>query len=188
MSIATAPTDGLAGTAAPVQPASAPAEICPLCSAPLQPAQEWCLRCGAAARTRLAASPNWRAPLLGAVAVVVLSLGVLAAALVKLAGTTGPAPQATTKTVTSTQAALSVPSTPAPSTPTVGVTPPVTPTSSTPITPPASTTTKGVPGAAVPGTTTTTPGKAQPKSIAGLSPALTKRLLELSKQKAGKGK
>ncbi len=42
--------------------------------------------CGAAARTRVAPAPNWK-PLIAALAVViVLSLGVLAAALVKLAG------------------------------------------------------------------------------------------------------
>jgi hypothetical protein len=80
------------------------AEACPLCGGPLAPDQEWCLRCGAAARTRLAATPNWRAPVLAIAAVLALSLGVLAAALVKLAADTGtPAP--ITQTVTSTAAA-----------------------------------------------------------------------------------
>jgi predicted amidophosphoribosyltransferase len=63
-----------------------PRELCPLCTAPLSPEQSWCLRCGAAARTRLAAQPKWKALVAALALVVVLSLGVLAAALVKLAG------------------------------------------------------------------------------------------------------
>jgi len=43
-------------------------EACPLCGAPLHPEQAWCLSCGAAARTRLAAAPGWRGPI-GAVAI-----------------------------------------------------------------------------------------------------------------------
>jgi predicted nucleic acid-binding Zn ribbon protein len=71
---------------APARAATPPQETCPLCGAPLEPEQSWCLRCGAAARTRLAAQPKWKALVVVLVAVVVLSLGVLAAALVKLAG------------------------------------------------------------------------------------------------------
>jgi hypothetical protein len=84
----------------PVAPAGAPAagapavsgaggsvrEGCPLCGAPLRPAQEWCLACGAAARTRLAATPRWRAPVIALCAVIVLALGALTASLVSLAG------------------------------------------------------------------------------------------------------
>jgi hypothetical protein len=61
-------------------------EACPLCGAPLQPAQEWCLGCGAAARTRLAATPRWRAPVIALGVVIVLALGALTASLVSLAG------------------------------------------------------------------------------------------------------
>jgi hypothetical protein len=75
-------------------------ETCPLCGAPLHPEQEWCLRCGAAARTRLAASPNWKTPIAVIAAVIALSLGVLAAALVKLAGGSSTTPAAITTTVT----------------------------------------------------------------------------------------
>jgi hypothetical protein len=64
-------------------------DSCPLCGAPLHPDQEWCLRCGAAARTRLAASPNWKAPMIAVAVVAGLALAVLAAALVKLAGDSG---------------------------------------------------------------------------------------------------
>jgi hypothetical protein len=118
-------------------------ESCPLCGAPLHPEQEWCLRCGAAARTRLAASPGWRAPIVALAVVVALSLGVLAAALVKLAGDSGHSTAApTTTTVTSTPAA--------------GI-----PTTTTP--------TASVPGAALPGasTTATTPATALPGAGAG---------------------
>ncbi len=63
-----------------------PRDLCPLCQTPLRADQSWCLRCGAAARTRLAAQPKWKALVVALLLVVVLSLGVLAAALVKLAG------------------------------------------------------------------------------------------------------
>jgi hypothetical protein len=63
-----------------------PQETCPLCGAPLKVEQSWCLRCGAAARTRLAAQAKWKALVIALATVVLLSLGVLAAALVKLAG------------------------------------------------------------------------------------------------------
>lgn len=66
--------------------AGVPSELCPLCGAQLKPEQSWCLRCGAAARTRLAAQPKWKTLAVILVTVVVVSLGVLAAALVKLAG------------------------------------------------------------------------------------------------------
>ncbi len=65
---------------------ASPRDLCPLCQAPLRPDQSWCLHCGAAARTRLAAQPKWKALVVALLLVVVLSLGVLAAALVKLAG------------------------------------------------------------------------------------------------------
>jgi hypothetical protein len=94
-----------AETAPTPTPAAEPArESCPLCAAPLHPEQEWCLHCGAAARTRLAASPGWRGPVLTLVVVLVLSLGVLAGSLVKLAGGT-PAPTTQTTTVTTSTAA-----------------------------------------------------------------------------------
>jgi hypothetical protein len=77
----------------PVLPATSTAgealsagESCPLCGTPLRPEQAWCLSCGAAARTRLAATPGWRAPLIALGLVIVLALGALTAALVSLAG------------------------------------------------------------------------------------------------------
>jgi hypothetical protein len=61
-------------------------EQCPLCGVPLQTEQDWCLTCGAGARTRLAAQPKWKGLVIALALVVVISIGVLAAALVKLAG------------------------------------------------------------------------------------------------------
>jgi hypothetical protein len=92
------------------------AERCPLCGAQLRREQEWCLKCGAAARTRLAAAPNWRAPLVTLAVIGVLALGVLAAALVKLAGDSGPAPAPRTLTVTRPVPAASAPAAALPAT------------------------------------------------------------------------
>ena len=72
--------------AAPAPAEARTREQCPLCGSPLSDEQSWCLRCGAAARTRLAAQPKWKALVVALVVVVVVSLAVLAAALVKLAG------------------------------------------------------------------------------------------------------
>ena len=82
-----------------------PGDACPLCGATLRPQQEWCLSCGAAARTRLAAAPNWRLPLAVIAAVAALSLGVLAAALVKLAGDSSPGRSQATTIAPATSAA-----------------------------------------------------------------------------------
>ena len=73
---------------------------CPLCGAPLDPRQEWCLSCGAAARTRLAAPTNWKAPIVAIAVIAALALGVLAAALVKLSG--GPGAPKTLAPITRT--------------------------------------------------------------------------------------
>ena len=80
MSTAPAPAAGAAASGETAQ------EACPLCGAPLKAEQSWCLRCGAAARTRLAAQPKWKTLVIALIVVVVMSLGVLAAALVTLAG------------------------------------------------------------------------------------------------------
>jgi hypothetical protein len=130
------------------------AEACPLCGAPLAAEQEWCLRCGAAARTRLAAAPSWKGPLVAVAVVAVLALAVLAAALVKLAGDTGPAPAPLTRTVTSPAAAT---------TPTA--VPPGAATSAPATTAPATTT----PATTAPGATS---GPVQPKT--GASGAQTR--------------
>lgn len=48
--------------------------------------QDWCLRCGAAARTRLAAPPKWKLLVVSLATIVAIALAVLVAALVKLSG------------------------------------------------------------------------------------------------------
>jgi len=123
---------------------------CPLCGAPLDPAQEWCLNCGAAARTRLAAPTNWKAPIVAIAVTAALALGVLAAALVKLSGgsntTKAVAPSITTITVATTPTvAGAIPTT------TTGAITPGTPTTITPGGTAAPTST----GAVTPGTPTT---------------------------------
>lgn len=77
---------------APVTPSPAPAVPpagtirCPRCDATVGPEQDWCLACGAPARTRLAPTPNWRAPVLLVALVIALSGIALAVAFVELTG------------------------------------------------------------------------------------------------------
>jgi predicted amidophosphoribosyltransferase len=71
---------------APVGTPATATEVCPLCKAPLRADQDWCLRCGAAARTRLAAPPKWKGLVIGLVVLATISVAVLAVALVKLTG------------------------------------------------------------------------------------------------------
>jgi hypothetical protein len=82
---------------------------CPLCGATLERDQEWCVRCGAAARTRLAAPTNWKAPILAIALVLALALGALVASLVKLTGnsSTRVAAAPITTTITSLAPAVS---------------------------------------------------------------------------------
>lgn len=68
------------------QAATPAQEGCPLCGASMRAEQDWCLRCGAAARTRLAATPRWRPPLVLLGAFMVLALAALTVALVALTG------------------------------------------------------------------------------------------------------
>jgi hypothetical protein len=89
----------------PAAHASAPAsDACPMCGAPLRGEQDWCLSCGAAARTRLAATPNWRAPIALLAVLAALALGVLVAALVELAGSSTSSPRRPAAGLTSPQA------------------------------------------------------------------------------------
>jgi hypothetical protein len=154
-------------------------EACPLCGAPLDPQQDWCLHCGAAARTRLAATPNWRAPIAAIAAVAVLALGVLAAALVKLAGGSEPGPPVTS-TVTTASTATTAATPGVPTTIAPGTTATTTPTAGA-VTPTAQSPTAG--GIASPGTTapTVTAKKTQTGagSIPGLSPAERERVEKL---------
>jgi hypothetical protein len=82
----------------------APAPLrCPRCGATVGPEQDWCLECGAPARTRLAPTPNWRLPI-AVVAVVVLLAGVaLALAFTRLTRDDGNVVAATTPTTAPVQ-------------------------------------------------------------------------------------
>ncbi|HEY4896070.1 MAG TPA: zinc ribbon domain-containing protein [Solirubrobacteraceae bacterium] len=177
-----------AGEQAPPAGAPLPGESCPLCGSPLHPEQEWCLRCGAAARTRLAASPNWKAPVAGILVVLALSLGVLAAALVKLAGDTGPGKPASTATVTTAAAAPSAPTTATPI-PTTASTSARTPTSTTTTRKAKVKATAPKAGAGAPGTTTTRTTSGTPSTgLTGVGKALEERLRKQAAEnkKAGK--
>ena len=55
---------------------------CPRCGAPLHEDQDWCLECGAPARTRLAPTPNWHIPAALLAVVVALAGAALAVAFV----------------------------------------------------------------------------------------------------------
>lgn len=71
--------------AAPTPEAPAPApSLCPRCRTPLQPDQDWCLNCGTAARTAIAATPNWKRPIAVLAVVAVMFLAACAWAFVEL--------------------------------------------------------------------------------------------------------
>jgi hypothetical protein len=121
---------------------------CPRCQSPVAPDQDWCLECGAAARTRLAPTPNWRLPV-AAIALVALLAGIgLAVAFVALTDDN-------TKSTTATTAAPVVATEP------TAAPPPTTPPATT--TPPPTTTTPGI--------TTTTPATTPPSATTPTVPA-----------------
>jgi hypothetical protein len=80
-------------------PAAGPAPVplrCPRCGSYVAPEQDWCLECGAPARTRLAPTPNWRAPI-ALLAVIALLAGLaLALAFTSLTHDDGTVSAATT--------------------------------------------------------------------------------------------
>ena len=78
----------IAPPGAPHVPGSIP---CPRCAATVGPDQEWCLACGAPARTRLVPTPNWRAPVAVLAIVATLAGIALALAFVSLTNDTEPA-------------------------------------------------------------------------------------------------
>ena len=89
------PADRRAPRAVSVAPPGAPPApgtiACPRCATTIGPDQDWCLACGAPARTRLVPTPNWRAPV-AVLAVVVLLAGIaLAVAFVSLTNDNEPA-------------------------------------------------------------------------------------------------
>jgi hypothetical protein len=123
---------------------------CPRCSAPIGADQDWCLECGAPARTRLAPTPNWQLPTVAIGAIVAIAGALLAFAFVKLTNDDGTAPAGTTPSAVVETA---------PSTATV---PPATVATTTA---PAATTTAPI-GPAVP---STVPGQTTPPAPAQTS-------------------
>lgn len=92
------------GPAAPAPPGpvttAVPPIACPSCGTTIQPEQDWCLTCGAAARTRLAPTPNWRVLVAALIALAVAAVIVLVVAFASLTAQDGPA-SPTTPTVPS---------------------------------------------------------------------------------------
>ena len=60
---------------------------CPRCNSPIAPDQDWCLECGAAARTRIARTAAWRVPIWVVAGIGALCLAALAFAFIRLANT-----------------------------------------------------------------------------------------------------
>jgi len=120
---------------------------CPRCSATVAEEQDWCLECGAPARTRLAPTPNWQVPTIAIGAIVLLAGALLEFAFVKLTGDDA--------------------TTPTPSVPVIA-TQPTTP-------PPAVTPTAPTPTGTTPTATTTSPSQTQttapPTTVPGQPPA-----------------
>ena len=102
---------------------------CPRCGNPLAPGQEWCLNCGAAVTTRIAAAPTWRGPLAAMAGVGLLALAALALAFFALADD-DPAPAPAPTPVASAPAATPAPAeaTPTPATGEAAPTATATPT------------------------------------------------------------
>ncbi|HWI07000.1 MAG TPA: hypothetical protein VNT54_05740 [Solirubrobacteraceae bacterium] len=132
---------------------------CPRCSATLGPDQDWCLECGAPARTRLAPTPNWQLPTAAIGAMVLVAGALLAFAFVELTGDDGT-PAGTTPTAV-------VQTAPPPA---VVAPPAVTATTPTPL--PTATTTAPA-GPAAPATTVPGQPAAPPEATTSTTPART---------------
>lgn len=152
------PVPPVTHTAPDAPPLRSPSPLrCPRCSADVAPDQDWCLECGAPARTRLAPTPNWQLPTVAIGAIVLIAGALLAFAFVKLTGDDSPAPAGTTPVI-----ATQPPAAPPAVQPTATI---PTTTNTTPTTPRQSTTT---PGSTTPGTVkqppTTVPGQTDPST------------------------
>jgi hypothetical protein len=112
---------------------------CPRCDAPIHGEQDWCLQCGAPARTRLAPTPNWRAPVALVVLLLVLSGVALAIAFVTLTGGDGDVPVAQPAAAPATANPALPPTTPTTPAPTAAAPSTATSTATTVATTPATT-------------------------------------------------
>jgi glucose/arabinose dehydrogenase len=98
--VGTTPPPGATGTGTgPAAPAGQEAvRHCPHCGSALGPDQEWCLACGAATTTRVAAPRGWRIPLVAGGALLALAVAAALLAIITLARgpeTVTPGPTAT---------------------------------------------------------------------------------------------
>ena len=82
-----------------VEEAPAPRQ-CPRCGAAMTEEQEWCLRCGAAVGTRIAAAQGWRVPFLITGLLVILAAIAVAIAIIQLADDTDEVPATVSPTPT----------------------------------------------------------------------------------------
>ncbi len=122
---------------------------CPRCLATLGTEQDWCLECGAPARTRLAPTPNWQLPTVAIGAIILLAGALLAFAFVELTDDDGVSAGTTPTAVVETAPPPAV------------VPPPVVPTTATttaPVGPAAPSTVPGQTSTAGSATGTATPG------------------------------
>jgi hypothetical protein len=88
---------------------------CPRCGAQLSADQEWCLECGAAVGTRIAAPRGWRVPVAVVGTLLALALIAVVLALVELAGDAETVTEAPpTPTPTAPPAVTPAPPTPTP--------------------------------------------------------------------------
>ncbi len=101
-------------------PAPLPAPACVRCGTPLREDQEWCLNCGAASATRIAAPSGWRAPLAIVGGVLAIALAGLVIAFLAISDDSDQLTklaQATTATPTPQAGATPAPSGTAPEPP-----------------------------------------------------------------------
>lgn len=132
---------------------------CPRCSSPLGAEQDWCLECGAPARTRLAPTPNWQLPTVAIGTIIAIAGALLAFAFVKLTNDDDVPTAGTTPTAVVETAPPAVITPP----PAVATTPTATTTAPAQPAPPATT----VPGQTVPAPgATRVPGATTPPGAA----------------------
>ena len=70
----------------PPPPPPPPAATCPNCGAPVGLDQDWCLNCGQALTTQVAAAGGWRTPIAIVAAVLLIAAAALVFAFVQLSG------------------------------------------------------------------------------------------------------
>jgi hypothetical protein len=70
----------------PPPPPPPPGRTCPNCGAPVGADQDWCLSCGTAITTQVAAATGWRTPLAIVAAVLLIAAAALVFAFVELSG------------------------------------------------------------------------------------------------------